>query len=116
MYVCVSGGLPPYLHNQLPWNLAWATPNVDPRDTPYSDPVWKTLKYKELGGGQQTKVFLGVGLPCKILFGGLTQTCGPHGPPYQMGGMLWELGGGQQTKVAPQGGFVKKIYLWGGSP
>ena len=26
------------------------------RGTPYSDPIWKTLKGKELGGGQQTKV------------------------------------------------------------
>jgi hypothetical protein len=33
-----------------------ATPNVDPGGTRYSDPVWKTLKGKELGGGQQTKV------------------------------------------------------------
>ena len=33
-----------------------ATPSVEPVGTRYSDPVWKTLKGKELGGGQQTKV------------------------------------------------------------
>ncbi len=33
-----------------------ATQNVDPWGTPYSDPVWKTLKGKVLDGGQQTKV------------------------------------------------------------
>ncbi len=33
-----------------------ATPNLDPRGTLYSDPVWKTMKGEELGGGQQTKV------------------------------------------------------------
>ncbi len=29
---------------------------LTPGGTPYSDPVWKTLKGKELGGGQQTIV------------------------------------------------------------
>ncbi len=33
-----------------------ATPNVAPWGTPYNDPVWKTLKGKELGGSQQKKV------------------------------------------------------------
>ncbi len=51
------------------------------RDTPYSDPVWKTLKGKELGGGHQTKVAPRVGLYIKILFvGGLTPTQSPQGP------------------------------------
>jgi hypothetical protein len=67
--VCMSGGLRPDLHNQSPWNLAWA-PHftlarhqargrrqiLTPGGTPYSDPVWKTPKGKELGGGQQTIV------------------------------------------------------------
>ena len=34
-----------------------------PGGTPYSDPVWKTLKGKELGGGQQTKVAPRGGFP-----------------------------------------------------
>ncbi len=37
-------------------SIQGATPNVDPWGYPYSDPVWKTLKGKELGGGQQTIV------------------------------------------------------------
>jgi hypothetical protein len=66
--VCMSGGLPPDLHNISPWNLAWAPhftltwhqargrpQMLTPGGTPYSDPVWKPLKGKELGGGQQTK-------------------------------------------------------------
>ncbi len=66
--VCMSGGLPPDLHNLSPWNLAWAPlftrarhrargrpKMLAPGGTPYSDPVWKTLKGKELGGGQQAK-------------------------------------------------------------
>jgi hypothetical protein len=43
---------------------------LTPGGTPYSDPIWKTLKGKELGGGQQKKLLLRVGLPCKILFVG----------------------------------------------
>jgi hypothetical protein len=67
--VCVSGGLPPDLHNQSPQNLAWAPhftlawhrargrpEMLTPGGTPFSDSVCKTQKGKELGRGQQTKV------------------------------------------------------------
>ncbi len=67
--VCVSGGLPPEPHKPSPRNLAWAPhftlarhrargrpQMLTPGGTPYSDLIWKTLKGKELGGGQQTKV------------------------------------------------------------
>ena len=59
MCVCMSGSLLSDLHNQSPWNLAWAphftlarhrargrTQMLTPGGTPYSDPVWKTLKGK----------------------------------------------------------------------
>ncbi len=98
MCVCMSGGLPPDPHNQSPQNLAWAphftlarhrargwpqmlTPRGTPRGTPCSDPVWKTLKGKELGGGQQTKVAPRGGFVFKIFIcGGLTPTQSPQGP------------------------------------
>ena len=67
--VCMSGGLPPDPHNLSPWNLAWAPhftlarhrargwPQMSaPRGTSHTDPIWNSLKGKELGGGQQTKV------------------------------------------------------------
>jgi hypothetical protein len=69
VYVCMSGGLPPDLHNQSPRNLVWAPhftwaqnrargqpQMLAPEGTPHRDPVWKTLKGKELDGDQQTKV------------------------------------------------------------
>jgi hypothetical protein len=88
---CVSGSLPPDTHNLAPWNLAWAPhftlaqhrarggpKMLTPGGTPYSDPVWKTLKGKELGGGQETKVAPRVGLSCKILFVGGSPIPGAH--------------------------------------
>ena len=54
---------------------------LTPGGTPYSDPVWKTLKGKELGGGQQTKVAPGGGFVYKnFICGGLTPTQSPQGP------------------------------------
>ncbi len=68
MYVCVSGGLPPDPHKPSPQNLAWAPHFTRARHrargrpkmlttggTPFSDYL-KTLKGKELDGGQQTKI------------------------------------------------------------
>ncbi len=48
--------------------------------TPYSDPIWKTLKGKEMGGGQQTKVAPRGGFVHKNFnCGGLTPTQSPKG-------------------------------------
>ncbi len=60
MYVCAAGPTQPIT---LKFGMGssfhpgsapsqGATPNVDPWGYPYSDPVLKTLKGKELGGGQ----------------------------------------------------------------
>ncbi len=59
VYVCMSGGraagptqpIPPKFGVGSSFHLGsapsqGATPNVDPGGTPYSDPVWKTLKGK----------------------------------------------------------------------
>ncbi len=43
VYVCMSGGLPPDLHNLSPQNLAWA-PHVDPGVPAMVTPSEKTPK------------------------------------------------------------------------
>ncbi len=62
--VCMSGGMPPDLRNLSPRNLAWA-PHFNrarhqargqPQMLNPGVPPVVTLKGKELGGGQQTKV------------------------------------------------------------
>jgi hypothetical protein len=127
MCVCMSGGLPQDLHNLAPWNLAWAPhftraqhrargqpQMLTHRGTPYSDPIWKTLKGKELGGGHQTKVAPPGGFECKILFLGGSPKPGVHRVhPTKWGCMLWELGRDQQTKVAPRVGWCIKILFVG---
>jgi hypothetical protein len=86
-----------------------------PGGTSHTDPIWKTLKGKELDGASKQKLLLEVGLYSKILFTG-----GSHWPwarrvhTTKWGCMLWELGGGQQTKVTPRGGFVYTNFICGG--
>ena len=77
----------------LPQNLAWAShftqaqnqakglpQMLAPKGTPYSDPIWKTPKGKELGGSQQTKIAPQGGfVHTNFICGGLT--LGLQGPP-----------------------------------
>ncbi len=90
---------------------------LTPGGTPFSDPVWKTLKGKELGGGQQTKVAPWVGFAMSnFICGGSPKPGARRVHPTKWGCMLWELGGGQQTKVAPGWVCKQKFYLWVAHP
>ncbi len=81
VYVCMSGGLPPDIHNLSPQNFAWAPhlarhrtrgrpQMLTPGGTPYSDPVWKPWRVKNWVEASKQKLLLGVGLYIKILFVG----------------------------------------------
>jgi hypothetical protein len=67
-----------------------ATPNVDPRGTPYSDPIWKILRVKNWVGASKQNLLLEVGLPCKILFVvGSPKPGARRVHPNKWGCMLW---------------------------
>ncbi len=86
--------------------------------TPYSDPVWNSLKGKELGGGQQTKVAPWGGFAMlNFICGGLIQTWSPQGPPYQMGVYAVRIGRGLPNKSCSSFDLLIstetfKFWLW----
>ena len=93
-------------------------PKCLPRGTSHTDPVWNSLKGKQLGGGQQTKVAPWGGFATwNFICGGLTQTWGPQDTPYQMRVYALRIGRGPANKSCSSGWIcIHKFHLWGGSP
>jgi hypothetical protein len=79
---------------------------LTPGGTPCSDPVWKTLKGKELGGGQHTKV---------APWGGIILYYYYYTLPNGVYALRIGRGLGQQTKIVPRVGFVYKHLIFGGA-
>ncbi len=91
-----------------------ATSNVDPWGTPYSDPVWKTLKGKEL---DEQKLLHGVGLYSIILFIGGSPKPGARRVHPTNGGVCFEnWAGASKQKLLTGVGLCIKILFVGGSP
>jgi hypothetical protein len=130
MYVCVSGGLPLDPHKPSPRNLAWAPhftlarhrargqpQMLTPWGTPYSDPVWKTLKGKELGGGQQKKVAPQGRFEYIKKLWGAHPNLGPAGSTLPNGGVCFEnWARASKQKLLLGVGLNKKNLFVGGSP
>ncbi len=106
------------LHFTLAWHQAREWPEIlAPGGIPVvtlSKIPWRVNNW---AGASKQKLLFGVGLPSKILFvGGLTQTWGPQGPPYQIRVYALRIGRGPANKSCSSGWVCIYIFICLGSP
>ncbi len=120
----------PDIHNQSPWNLAWAPhftlarhrargrpQMLTPGGTPIGTPSEKPWRVKNWVGASKQKLLLGVGFPCKISFVGAHPNLGPAGSTLPNGGVCFEnwAGASKQKLLLGVGLYIKNSFV-GGSP